>query len=410
MFDFKELQAVDPLVAKAILSERERQETHIELIASENFTSKAVMAAAGSVFTNKYAEGYPSARYYAGCEYSDEIENLAIERAKKLFNSKFANVQPHSGASANMAAYFAVLSPNDTIMGMDLAHGGHLTHGSPVTISGKYYNAISYKVDENGFLDYESARRLAKEKRPKLIICGASAYPRAIDFKIFRDIADEIGAYLLADVAHIAGLIVAGEHQNSVPYAHFTTTTTHKTLRGPRGGLIICDDEENAKKINKAVFPGAQGGPLMHIISAKAVAFFEALKPEFKEYIKQVVENARYLAEALKERGFNLLTGGTDNHLMLLDLRNTKFTGKTAEQALARIGIICNKNAIPNDPQKPFITSGIRIGTPAVTTRGMGLKEMKRIANAISETLLKNKTEKAREDMHLLAQDFPIKY
>jgi len=396
MIDLKEIYNADQEVARAMEDELKRQQDHIELIASENFVSLAVMAAMGSHLTNKYAEGYPGRRYYGGCEFVDVVENIAIERAKKLFGAEHANVQPHSGAQANMAVYFAVLEPGDTIMGMNLAHGGHLTHGSPVNISGKYFKIVPYGVDPNtGYIDYDEVRRLAREFRPKLIVAGASAYPRVIDFEKFREIADEVGAYLMVDMAHIAGLVAAGLHPSPVPHADFVTTTTHKTLRGPRGGMILCK-EKYAKLIDKAIFPGTQGGPLMHVIAAKAVCFGEALKPEFNEYQKQIVKNAQALANGLMEEGFNLVSGGTDNHLMLVDLRNRGITGKAAEKALDSVRITVNKNTIPNDPQSPFVTSGIRLGTPAVTTRGMKEEDMRQIARAISlalEDLDKNREE-----------------
>ncbi len=383
MFDLNELNAVDPEIKSAIERELERQRSNIELIASENFVSKAVMAAMGSPMTNKYAEGYPGKRYYGGCEKVDIAENLAIERAKKLFGAEHANVQPHSGAQANMAVFFAVLKPGDTVMGMNLAHGGHLTHGSPVNMSGKQYNIIPYGVEkETGKIDYDEVRRLALEHKPKLIVAGASAYSRIIDFEKFSDVAKEVGAYLMVDMAHIAGLVAAGLHPNPVPYADFVTTTTHKTLRGPRGGLILCK-EENAKLIDKAIFPGIQGGPLMHVIAAKAVCFKEALSDEFKQYAKQVVKNAKVLAEGLVSNGFDIVSGGTDNHLMLVDLQSMNITGKEAEKRLDEVCITCNKNAIPFDPQKPFVTSGIRLGTPAVTSRGMIEEDMTEIADII---------------------------
>ncbi len=384
MYDFDEIKNVDPAVADAINAELTRQRNNIELIASENFVSKAVMAAMGSPLTNKYAEGYPGKRYYGGCEKVDIVEDIARERACKLFGAEHANVQPHSGAQANMAVFFAVLKPGDTVLGMNLAHGGHLTHGSPVNMSGKQYNIIPYGVKENdGTIDYEEVRRLAHEHKPKLIIAGASAYSRIIDFKFFSDVAKEVGAYLMVDMAHIAGLVAAGLHPNPVPYADFVTTTTHKTLRGPRGGLILCK-EEHAKIIDKAVFPGIQGGPLMHVIAAKAVCLGEALKPEFKEYAKQVVANAKVLSERLIENGFNIVSGGTDNHLMLVDLRPMHITGKKLEHDLDEVGVTCNKNAIPFDPEKPGIASGIRLGTPAVTTRGMVEEDMVEIADIIA--------------------------
>lgn len=385
---------VDPELAEAIEKETARQRGNIELIASENFVSEAVMQAVGSSLTNKYAEGYPGKRYYGGCECVDIAESLAIERAKKLFGADHVNVQPHSGASANTAVYFAMLQPGDTILGMNLAHGGHLSHGSPVNISGKYFNVVPYGLsDETATIDYDEVRRLAIEHKAKMIVCGASAYPRKIDFQKFSEIAKEVGAYLLCDIAHIAGLVVAGLHQNPVPYADFVTTTTHKTLRGPRGGMIMCK-EEYAKAIDKAIFPGLQGGPLMHVIAGKAVCFKEALSDEFKAYQQQVVKNAKALSEALIKEGFNLITGGTDNHLMLVDLRNMDITGKEAEKRLDEVNITVNKNAIPNDPQSPFITSGIRIGTPAATTRGFKEDDMVEIARLIKMTMTDFETKK----------------
>ena len=387
MINLKEVYKTDPEIAKAMEQELFRQQNHIELIASENFVSTAVMNAMGSHLTNKYAEGYHTRIYNGGCEYVDIVEELAISRAKELFGAEYANVQPHSGAQANMAVYFAFLEPGDTILGMNLAHGGHLTHGSPVNISGKYFNVVPYGVDsETGYIDYDELRDLAKEHKPKLIVAGASAYSRIIDFEIFQSIAHEVGAYLMVDMAHIAGLVAAGLHPNPVPYADFVTTTTHKTLRGPRGGLILCK-EKHGRAIDKAIFPGTQGGPLMHVIAAKAVCFLEALKPEFKQYQRQIVDNAKALAEALKNEGFQLVSDGTDNHLMTIDLRNKGITGKDAEKILDSVRITTNKNTIPNDPQSPFVTSGVRIGTPAVTTRGMGTGEMKTIAKAIALAL-----------------------
>ena len=372
----------DPDVAAAMNDELKRQRRNLELIASENIVSPAVMAAMGSVLTNKYAEGYPGKRYYGGCQCVDVVEQIAIDRACKLFGSEYANVQPHSGAQANTAVYFAMLEPGDTVMGMSLSEGGHLTHGSPVNISGKYFNP--YGVDpETHRINYDKVLEIAKEVKPKMIVCGASAYPRIIDFKRFREIADEVGAYLMVDMAHIAGLVAAGVHPSPVPYAHFTTTTTHKTLRGPRGGLILCN-EEYSKQINKAIFPGTQGGPLMHTIAAKAVCFGEALKPEFKTYGENIVKNAKALANGLVSRGLNLVSGGTDNHVMLLDLRDREITGKELEHRLDEVYITVNKNTVPNEPRSPFVTSGIRIGTPAVTTRGLGVEEMDKIADFIS--------------------------
>lgn len=381
------VRKIDPEVADAMDLELGRQRNKIELIASENFVSEAVMQAMGSPLTNKYAEGYPGKRYYGGCEYVDIVEDLARERAKKLFGAEHANVQPHSGAQANMAVYFACLQPGDKVLGMNLAHGGHLTHGSPVNMSGKWFDIIPYMVREDDqYIDYDNVRKLALENKPKLIIAGASAYSRIIDFAKFREIADEVGAYLMVDMAHIAGLVAAGLHPNPVQYADFTTTTTHKTLRGPRGGLILCK-EEYAKMIDKAIFPGTQGGPLMHVIAGKAVAFKEALSDDFKTYQSNIVKNAKALAAALIEKGFNLVSGGTDNHLILIDLRNMNITGKQAQLLLDEVNITCNKNGIPYDPESPFITSGIRLGTPAVTTRGMDEKAMYRIAELIHMTI-----------------------
>jgi len=384
MYSFDDVKSFDPEIADAITLEIGRQRDHIELIASENFVSKAVMAAMGSQLTNKYAEGYPGKRYYGGCEFVDIAENLAIDRAKDLFSCSYANVQPHSGAQANMAVYFALLKPGDTIMGMNLNHGGHLTHGSPVNMSGSYYKIVPYGVDDSGYIDYDEVRRIAHESKPKLIVAGASAYARSIDFKKFREVADEVGALLMVDMAHIAGLVAAGYHESPIPYAHVTTTTTHKTLRGPRGGMILSSAEFADKyKLNKAVFPGIQGGPLMHVIAAKAVCFKEALQPDFKDYAKKVVENAQALAAGLINRGFNLVSGGTDNHLMLVDLQNMGVTGKKAEKLLEEANITCNKNTVPNDPASPFVTSGIRLGTAAVTSRGFGAEDMDVIAEAI---------------------------
>ncbi|MGM9521135.1 MAG: serine hydroxymethyltransferase [Oscillospiraceae bacterium] len=381
------LKASDPDLAASMERELKRQMRNIELIASENYVSPAVMAAMGSILTNKYAEGYPGKRYYGGCEFVDEVETLAIDRAKQLFGAEYANVQPHSGAQANTAVYFALLQPGDTVLGMSLAEGGHLTHGSPVNLSGKYFNFVPYGVSaETGCIDYDALMELALDKKPKLIVAGASAYPRAIDFAKFREIADKCGAYLMVDMAHIAGLVAAGIHQSPVPYADVVTTTTHKTLRGPRGGMILSRDPELGKLFNKAIFPGTQGGPLMHVIAAKAVCFGEALKPEFTKYQKKIVENAQVLASELISRGINLVSGGTDNHLMLADLRGTGVTGKELEHRLDEVYITVNKNAIPNDPEKPFVTSGIRIGTPAVTTRGFGVDEMRVIADCIANT------------------------
>ena len=402
-----ELKVVDKEIYDAIMKEEVRQNEKIELIASENFTSKAVMEAMGSVFTNKYAEGYPGRRYYGGCENVDVAENLAIERAKKLFGAEHANVQPHSGAQANMTVYFSVLNPGDTILGMNLAHGGHLTHGSPVNFSGKLYNIVPYGVDETGYIDYAELRRIALECKPKMIVAGASAYPRIIDFAKFREIADEVGAYLMVDMAHIAGLVAAGLHPSPVPYADFVTTTTHKTLRGPRGGMILCK-EKYAKALDKALFPGIQGGPLMHVIAGKAVALKEALSDDFKEYQLQIIKNAKVLADELVSRGYKLVSGGTDNHLMLVDLSEKGITGKDAEALLDRVGITVNKNAIPFDTQKPNITSGIRIGTPAMTTRGMKEEEMKEIARLIDMALSGVDESKVAEDVLKLTSRFPL--
>ena len=373
----------DPAVGEAMNKELARQRRNLELIASENIVSPAVMAAMGSVLTNKYAEGYSGKRYYGGCECVDLVEDIAIDRAKKLFGANFANVQPHSGAQANMAAYFAMIQPGDTVMGMNLAEGGHLTHGSPVNMSGKYFHFVPYGVNADGYIDYDEFEKKAKECRPKLIVAGASAYPRIIDFKRISEIAKEVGAYFMVDMAHIAGLVAAGLHPSPVPYADVVTTTTHKTLRGPRGGLILCNDEETAKKINKAIFPGTQGGPLMHIIAGKAVCLGEALKPEFKTYQQAVLDNCRALANGLLKRGIQLVSGGSDNHLMLVDLRSTGITGKELEHRLDEVYITVNKNAIPNDPEKPFVTSGVRLGTPAVTTRGLTTEDMDKVAEFI---------------------------
>ena len=401
------LEVIDKEIFDAIQSERKRQNEKIELIASENFASKAVMEAMGSVLTNKYAEGYPGRRYYGGCQNVDLAENYARDRAKKLFNAEHVNVQPHSGAQANMAVYFSVLNPGDTILGMNLAHGGHLTHGSPVNFSGKLYNIVPYGVNENGYIDYEEVERIALECKPKLIVAGASAYPRIIDFKRFREIADKVSAYLMVDMAHIAGLVAAGLHPSPVPYADFVTTTTHKTLRGPRGGMILCK-EKYAKDIDKSVFPGVQGGPLMHVIAGKAVCFKEALSPEFKEYQNQIIKNAKVLAEELMKKDFRLVSGGTDNHLILVDLTNRGVTGKEAEEILDEIGITVNKNAIPFDKQKPNITSGIRIGTPAMTTRGMKEEEMERIAEFINDAINGEDKETLKEEVLKLTAKFPI--
>ena len=402
--------AFDPELGRMIEAEYKRQARNIELIASENIVSEAVMAAMGSVLTNKYAEGYPGKRYYGGCECVDEVENLAIHRVCQLFGAKYANVQPHSGAQANMAVYQALCKPGDTVLGMSLDNGGHLTHGSPVNQSGLLYNIVPYGVDENGLIDYDALRALAKKEQPKMIIAGASAYPRAIDFEKFAEIAHEVGAYLFVDMAHIAGLVAAGLHQSPVPYADVVTTPTHKTLRGPRGGVILTNDEELAKKFNKAIFPGTQGGPLEHVIAAKAVCFGEALRPEFKAYQQNVVTNARVLADALRKQGFDLVAGGTDNHLMLIDLRKTGVTGKELQRRLDEVYITANKNAIPNDPESPFVTSGMRIGTPAVTTRGFGAPEMLRIAEFIwqAATDFDNKANDIRRNVRDICANFPI--
>lgn len=411
MYSLDEVRAVDPEVAEAIVEEQERQDSHIELIASENWVSKAVMAAMGSPLTNKYAEGYPGKRYYGGCECVDVVENLAIARAKEIFGCTYANVQPHSGAQANMAVFFALLQPGDTVLGMNLAHGGHLTHGSPANMSGTYYKAVPYGVNDDGFIDYDEVRRIAKECQPKLIVAGASAYCRTIDFKKFREIADEVGAYLMVDMAHIAGLVAAGEHPSPIPYAHVTTTTTHKTLRGPRGGLIL-SSEEFAKehKFNKAIFPGIQGGPLMHVIAAKAVCFKEAMSDDYKTYQHNVVVNAKALCEGLMKRGIDIVSGGTDNHLMLVNLVNIGKTGKEAENLLDSVNITCNKNTIPNDPQSAFVTSGVRLGTPAVTSRGMNAEDMDVIAEAIAMMLKgdENCEERAKALVKGLTDKYPL--
>lgn len=398
MIDLKSIKEVDGELYESMLKEFERQQHNLELIASENIVSEAVLAAAGTFYTNKYAEGYPGKRYYGGCEYVDIAENLAIERAKKLFGVKYANVQPHCGSNANFAAYYALLKSGDTILGMTLADGGHLTHGAKVNMSGKLFNCVGYGIDPvTERIDYDKVREIALECKPQLIVCGASAYPREIDYKRFREIADEVGAYLMADIAHVAGLIVAGVHQSPVGYAHVITSTTHKTLRGPRGGLIMCDDEEIAKRINKAVFPGSQGGPLMHIIAAKAVAFKEALSPEFKEYQIQIVKNAKAMANRLLERGLKLVSGGTDNHMMLVNLTGSGVNGKQLETWLDEAHITANKNSIPNEPLPPSLTSGIRVGTPAVTTRGMKEDDMVRIADMIADVV--EGKEEAIEDV-----------
>ena len=409
MYSFDEIKAVDPEIAEAIVKEQNRQNDHIELIASENWVSKAVMAAMGSPLTNKYAEGYPAKRYYGGCQCVDEVENLAIERAKELFGCDYANVQPHSGAQANMAVQFAILNPGDTIMGMNLDHGGHLTHGSPVNLSGKYFNVVPYGVNDEGFIDYDELRKIALEAKPKMIIAGASAYARTIDFKKFREVADEVGAVLMVDMAHIAGLVAAGLHPSPMPYADVVTTTTHKTLRGPRGGLILANKEANDKyNFNKAIFPGTQGGPLMHVIAAKAVCFKEALSEEFKVYQKGIIDNAQALCKGLQDRGIKIVSDGTDNHLMLMDLTPFDLTGKDVEKLLDRAHITANKNTIPNDPKSPFVTSGIRLGTPAVTTRGMNTEDMDRIAEAIA--LVVKYGEEKIEDAKAIVKELTEKY
>lgn len=410
MYAFDEIQAVDSEIAEAIQLEAGRQNRNIELIASENFVSKAVMAAMGSPLTNKYAEGYPGKRYYGGCQYVDIVENLAIERAKKLFGAAYANVQPHSGAQANMAVFQAFLKPGDTFMGMNLDHGGHLTHGSPANFSGKVFHCVPYGVNDQGFIDYDEVERIALECQPKLIVAGASAYCRTIDFKRFREIADKVNAILMVDMAHIAGLVAAGLHPSPVPYAHVVTTTTHKTLRGPRGGLILCGTDEYAKKLNSAIFPGTQGGPLMHVIAAKAVAFKEALSEDFAEYQKQIIVNAQALAAGLTKRGIKIVSGGTDNHLMLVDLQELGLTGKQAEKMLDEVHITCNKNTIPNDPQSPFVTSGLRLGTPAATTRGFDAADMDQIAEAIAITLkdFEGNKDKAIAIVKTLTDKYPL--
>lgn len=410
MYSFDEIKKVDSEIADAITKEMERQNSHIELIASENWVSEAVMAAMGSPLTNKYAEGYPAKRYYGGCQCVDVVENLAIERAKELFGCDYANVQPHSGAQANMAVFFAMLTPGDKVMGMNLDHGGHLSHGSPVNFSGKYFDVVFYGVNDEGFIDYDHVREIALRERPKLIVAGASAYARVIDFKRFREIADEVGAYLMVDIAHIAGLVAAGLHPSPIPYADVVTTTTHKTLRGPRGGMILCNQEAADKfNFNKAIFPGTQGGPLEHVIAAKAVAFKEALQPEFKEYQAQILKNAKALAKALMDRGVKIVSGGTDNHLMLVDLSGTDLSGKELEKRLDVAHITCNKNTIPNDPRSAFVTSGIRLGTPAVTTRGMVEADMEQIAEAISLVMAgEENIEKARGIVAELTVKYPL--
>lgn len=410
MSTYDEIVKVDREIAEAIEGEFERQNSHIELIASENWVSKAVMASMGSVLTNKYAEGYPAKRYYGGCQCVDVVENLAIERAKELFGCDYANVQPHSGAQANLAAFFAILEPGDKILGMNLDHGGHLTHGSPVNLSGKYFKVASYGVNDDGFIDYEATREIALKERPKLIIAGASAYARTIDFKRFREIADEAGAYLMVDMAHIAGLVATGLHPSPIPYADVVTTTTHKTLRGPRGGMILWNEKANERfNFNKAVFPGTQGGPLEHVIAGKAVCFKEALQPEFKEYQEQIIKNAQALCGGLLDRGVQIVSGGTDNHLMLVDLSKEDVTGKELEKLLDEAHITCNKNTIPNEPRSPMVTSGVRLGTPAVTTRGMREADMDKIAECIALVIKsKNNVQKARKMVKELTDKYPL--
>ena len=410
MYAFDEIKKADSEIADAIQAEMERQNSHLELIASENWVSKAVMAAMGSPLTNKYAEGYPGKRYYGGCQCVDVVEDLARERAKKLFGCDYANVQPHSGAQANLAVFFAMLEPGDKVMGMNLDHGGHLTHGSPVNISGKYFNIVSYGVNDEGVIDYDKVREIAVKEKPKMIIAGASAYARIIDFKKFREIADEVGAYLMVDMAHIAGLVAAGLHPSPIPYADVTTTTTHKTLRGPRGGLILCNQEAADKfNFNKAVFPGIQGGPLEHVIAGKAVCFKEALEPEFAEYQKQIIKNAQALSKGLMGRGVKIISGGTDNHLMLIDLRGEEVTGKELEKRLDAAHITCNKNTVPNDPRSPFVTSGVRLGTPAVTTRGLKEDDMDMIAECIALVLQsEDNIEKVKGMVAELTAKYPL--
>ena len=410
MYAFDEIKKADSEIADAIQAEMERQNSHLELIASENWVSKAVMAAMGSPLTNKYAEGYPGKRYYGGCQCVDVVEDLARERAKKLFGCDYANVQPHSGAQANLAVFFAMLEPGDKVMGMNLDHGGHLTHGSPVNISGKYFNVVSYGVNDEGVIDYDKVREIAVKEKPKMIIAGASAYARIIDFKKFREIADEVGAYLMVDMAHIAGLVAAGLHPSPIPYADVTTTTTHKTLRGPRGGLILCNQEAADKfNFNKAVFPGIQGGPLEHVIAGKAVCFKEALEPEFAEYQKQIIKNAQALSKGLMDRGVKIVSGGTDNHLMLIDLRGEDVTGKELEKRLDAAHITCNKNTVPNDPRSPFVTSGVRLGTPAVTTRGLKEDDMDMITECIALVLQsEDNIEKVKGMVAELTAKYPL--
>ncbi len=410
MYAFDEIKKADSEIADAIQAEMKRQNSHLELIASENWVSKAVMAAMGSPLTNKYAEGYPGKRYYGGCQCVDVVEDLARERAKKLFGCDYANVQPHSGAQANLAVFFAMLEPGDKVMGMNLDHGGHLTHGSPANISGKYFNVVSYGVNDEGVIDYDKVREIAVKEKPKMIIAGASAYARIIDFKKFREIADEVGAYLMVDMAHIAGLVAAGLHPSPIPYADVTTTTTHKTLRGPRGGLILCNQEAADKfNFNKAVFPGIQGGPLEHVIAGKAVCFKEALEPEFAEYQKQIIKNAQVLSKGLMDRGVKIVSGGTDNHLMLVDLRGEDVTGKELEKRLDAAHITCNKNTVPNDPRSPFVTSGVRLGTPAVTTRGLKEDDMDMIAECIALVLQsEDNIEKVKGMVAELTAKYPL--
>ena len=412
MYTLEDIRTVDPEIANAITDEFERQNSHIELIASENWVSPAVMSAMGSILTNKYAEGYPGKRYYGGCECVDVVEELARERAKKLFGCEYVNVQPHSGAQANMAVQFAILKPGDTVMGMNLDHGGHLTHGSPVNFSGTYFNIVPYGVNDEGFIDYENVRAIAKECQPKMIIAGASAYARTIDFKKFREIADEVGAVLMVDMAHIAGLVAAGLHPSPIPYAHVVTTTTHKTLRGPRGGMILCSQEMQDKyNFNKAIFPGTQGGPLMHVIAAKAVCFKEALEPEFKEYQQQIIKNAQALCKGMQDRGIKIVSGGTDNHLMLVDLTPFELTGKAVEKLMDEAHITANKNTIPNDPKSPFVTSGIRLGTPAATSRGLKEEDFDKVAEAIAMLIKEGEPaiEPARAIVKELTDKYPLK-
>lgn len=411
MYSLDEVRNVDPEIAQAIVDEQNRQNSHIELIASENWVSKAVMAAMGSPLTNKYAEGYPGERYYGGCECVDVVEELAKERAKELFGCEYVNVQPHSGAQANMAVFFAVMEPGDTFMGMNLDHGGHLSHGSPVNMSGKYFNCVPYGVNDEGFLDYDNVRKIALECKPKMIVAGASAYARTIDFKKFREIADEVGAVLMVDIAHIAGLVAAGLHPSPIPYAHVTTTTTHKTLRGPRGGMIMSSQEvADQYNFNKAIFPGIQGGPLMHVIAAKAVCFKEALSDDFKTYMKNVADNAQALCKSLQARDIKIVSGGTDNHLMLVDLTNYDLTGKAVEKLLDQAHITANKNTIPNDPKSPFVTSGIRLGTPAATSRGLNAQDMDQVAEAIAIVIKEGEAgiDKAQAIIKTLTDKYPL--